>query len=671
MKLLNIEIHNFNSHKKTEINFEELHFVSFVGDNGSGKSSVIESIMFALFGDNRYKIDSIVRHGESEAKVKVTFMVNDQVCEVTRVRELKKKTGVSKLFVAINDEFIGDTNGGLETNQKIINDLIGFSHSMLRRTVFAIEGDESNFMSLTPSDRKDFIIDILNISEYENYLENAKNKTKILEEEKVLLEKKIYALEQHIEKREGIEVTLEENRKESESLNKELKELEEIQKNFDSWNLHKENHELLIKEYESYISDLNSKNMNISRLKEKIKELRRDLPSKVDDRDLEDLETGLEIFEEERKELESHLENLEKEFNAVSKEFNIIESEFKILSQKLSTLEENSEGECDVCGSELTEEHGEALLNKTNIKKKALDKAQNNLNRAEENFRSAEKDLANSLERIRKSQKRISELHNQSVSIAHTKTQIELLENEMKLIEEAISGLKVVNKPQDFDLESPEDNSQKIKEVEKLLNKLDGETSQLDLSLKETSDSIEKTKALEDEKLELNKQIEIFAVIAEACRRDGIPSLILHSIAKTFESNINYALELITNGLYSSEIEYNQGFQISFKIKGNYVHYESASLGEKTRINLAVRVALYMLVKMTSGKTMETFIIDEGIGALDNEGLNSVMGALTKLNSEFPLVVLIAHQEVAFESSPQSMSVVKNNGTSTISPIRL
>jgi len=50
MILKKLHLKNFLIHKETDVEFSENGITVFIGDNGAGKSSIIEGITYALFG---------------------------------------------------------------------------------------------------------------------------------------------------------------------------------------------------------------------------------------------------------------------------------------------------------------------------------------------------------------------------------------------------------------------------------------------------------------------------------------------------------------------------------------------------------------------------------------------------------------------------------------------
>ena len=73
MTLKSIELTNFLSHQKSSLNFdgslEERDNILIDGVSGSGKSSIVEALVWCLYGIARSDNKSLIRRGASLAKV--------------------------------------------------------------------------------------------------------------------------------------------------------------------------------------------------------------------------------------------------------------------------------------------------------------------------------------------------------------------------------------------------------------------------------------------------------------------------------------------------------------------------------------------------------------------------------------------------------------------------
>ena len=92
MKLKKIILHNIRSYLDAEIEFPEGSLL-LSGEAGSGKSTILLAIEFALFGLGKGKegisAEALLRRGENEAFVKLFFDLDNREIEIKRI--LKKK----------------------------------------------------------------------------------------------------------------------------------------------------------------------------------------------------------------------------------------------------------------------------------------------------------------------------------------------------------------------------------------------------------------------------------------------------------------------------------------------------------------------------------------------------------------------------------------------------
>ena len=74
--ITSVKLDNFLSHRHTELTFDNGVTV-FIGGNGAGKSSIIDAMTFALFGETtRGKNEEIIRDGGNQAATQIYFEVN-------------------------------------------------------------------------------------------------------------------------------------------------------------------------------------------------------------------------------------------------------------------------------------------------------------------------------------------------------------------------------------------------------------------------------------------------------------------------------------------------------------------------------------------------------------------------------------------------------------------
>ncbi|MGL5543099.1 MAG: AAA family ATPase, partial [Fusobacteriaceae bacterium] len=82
MRIDRVYLKNFRTHRELELNFAP-GMNLLLGQNGSGKSSVLEAIGITLF-DSKFRDgnstgkDQVIKFGEKEAVIEIEFQGNDE-----------------------------------------------------------------------------------------------------------------------------------------------------------------------------------------------------------------------------------------------------------------------------------------------------------------------------------------------------------------------------------------------------------------------------------------------------------------------------------------------------------------------------------------------------------------------------------------------------------------
>lgn len=130
-------------------------YENYANSNGSGKSSIFESICWAIYGKTSSGItDPANRYTSNGCLVKLSFLIDNQ--DYTIIRSIKHKiykTGV-KLFKG-NEEISGRNK--TDTEKLIKSDIIPINQDIFLSTVFLSQGFSNRLSALQPSGRKERI----------------------------------------------------------------------------------------------------------------------------------------------------------------------------------------------------------------------------------------------------------------------------------------------------------------------------------------------------------------------------------------------------------------------------------------------------------------------------------------------------------------------------------
>jgi exonuclease SbcC len=164
-----VELLNFISHKHNSLEFKEGVTV-FIGKNGSGKSSVIDAITYALYGEHTRKSNSnLVRYNASGASVALEFTHNGKRYKVERRLNSKGNLDSAVLYEYDNNAgrwkiiAAGERKQFGESISNEISRIIGLDYSKMRIAGIIQQGEIGRIIEYKPKDFKELINSIIGI----------------------------------------------------------------------------------------------------------------------------------------------------------------------------------------------------------------------------------------------------------------------------------------------------------------------------------------------------------------------------------------------------------------------------------------------------------------------------------------------------------------------------
>ncbi len=182
-----LQIKNFKRFQSADIKFGP-GITGITGNNGVGKSSIVDAIFFALYGLQSGLIpDNIVSAFDTErCGLYIRFKQGADICEITRSYSKTKQHNVT---IKINGEIRAD---GVTQADIEIRRILGMGPVDFKNTVYAAQKDLMLLLDLTPGKRRDWFLRALGI----DYLN--KGSQEILKSEVDGKEKKLGLLEGEI-----------------------------------------------------------------------------------------------------------------------------------------------------------------------------------------------------------------------------------------------------------------------------------------------------------------------------------------------------------------------------------------------------------------------------------------------------------------------------------------
>jgi DNA repair protein SbcC/Rad50 len=213
---------NFLSYRDATLDFRGLHTACICGSNGAGKSSLLEAITWAIWGQSRAGVeDDVIHSGAKEVRVDFTFQNNQQIYRVIRTRP-RGGTGVLEFQVETPSGFRALTGKGVRATQDVILEHIKLDYETFINSAYLRQGRADEFMLKRPNERKEILAELLKLNQYDELEERAKESSRQFKAKVEELERSLESSKTQLQKREATQAQQAE-------LEVELNQLQQIQ----------------------------------------------------------------------------------------------------------------------------------------------------------------------------------------------------------------------------------------------------------------------------------------------------------------------------------------------------------------------------------------------------------------------------------------------------------
>ncbi len=673
--ITSVELCNFISHNMTQLAFENGVTV-FVGQNGAGKSSVIDAITFGLFGEHTRKSNkSLIRRGTGSAYVKVRFTSKGKSYEA--VRTIDSKGALStQLFEEKGDERAQLAAGerkqyGESTSQKI-ESIIGLDYAKLKIASIVQQGELNSIVKAKPKEFKELLNAIIGIDRLDLASEALKEVQK--------------NFRQTVRQRLGYDDTHIEML--SNELGQKRQEIEKFEPQKQMLQKKKQIAEAVMQKIEQEIKSGSEKEAVLRQLEERNVDLRRYVKDAISS-------IQKEISEKERKvrecegcfdiarlipDLESRLEKIRSELDDVGKKILEYEKqqtalhEHQILAKKLQL----QNGACPVCDSKVGQlkpifqvEHIVAEQDKLKgaiqllaAKKQQLVAEERELAQKHQKSIVAKTTLAahsvQSPEQLRALKDEIELRKSQVQKIPHSvATSGQLVEaacidSNARMIYEKIIELKT--KAAGFDPTEFAKLKQEYEQKRKEMSNIDQDLGATTEKIRQANQRIEKINSVLGELGDVKEYLGgLEQIQSNVYNRDGPVATSLRSWAlATISSKASEYLGMLNTKIHRVMLsEKTRDVTITCYSKDAPIDIDSLSGGEQVGVALALRLGMVHLLGTSS---LNFVILDEPTTHLDSERRRSLVGVLSQLSdisdSTNPLqLIIITHDAEIFEDS--------------------
>lgn len=181
MRLIRVVLRDFLRWGSLDLELGGLGGVVVTGDNGLGKTSIVEAVLWALYGESRFRdADKVVKIGRTDASVTIDFEAAGERHRVTRKRtargrgktelDLYRRDGTGPagpIWTPLSGKNIADT-------QAEIVRVLGVSHDTLVATSVIAQGDAGRFTRARPEERRAVLREILGLEAWKERATQAR-----------------------------------------------------------------------------------------------------------------------------------------------------------------------------------------------------------------------------------------------------------------------------------------------------------------------------------------------------------------------------------------------------------------------------------------------------------------------------------------------------------------
>ncbi len=197
------------------LHFDGIHLACLAGNNGNGKSAIIDAMTWALWGKARASSDDDLIHTtQTEMEVEFDFTVGEQLYRILRKRSRPRRRGSPgqpslELQINTGNGFSPITENSITQTQQKIIDILHMDYDTFINSAYLRQGHADEFTRQAPAKRKEVLGNILGLSLYDELEEQAKDLAKQQETDKTQLENTIREISDELAQKPDYEAELE------------------------------------------------------------------------------------------------------------------------------------------------------------------------------------------------------------------------------------------------------------------------------------------------------------------------------------------------------------------------------------------------------------------------------------------------------------------------------
>ncbi len=694
---IEIEPINFLAYRDPgPLNLEGIHVACLAGPNGAGKSSLLDAITWALWGRARSNSPDDLFHQvrapsgggrQDDMSVSLVFEQGEVRYRVIRQRQRSKRGATLlefQIWDADNNSWRPLSDRTMRGTQARIEDLLRLDYETFINSAFLMQGRADEFTTKSPAQRKQVLSNILGLTQWEEF--EALAKAAITEARVGLgrVDDRLKEIDGELEKREQREAEVRTAEVAAEEISKQLTELEKtwadlegartqlvaLQRQIDDSTRRINSLDREMKEGEVELQTLSTA-ADQDALKASLAQIQSDLEK------LKPVVEELDRVREKQKEVGEEIARL----NGINE---ALGPETEPIKERIATLESASEPLCPTCGQPLTEDHREELIQELSeevasrresyrLNREQIHALEQELKDVETSAKSLDEDL-----KVRPAlEKQAAEVQAAIGQADAARQQVETLQTRLDRWSKEATQEKASREKSEAEANQAESRLKSASISSEDLDRVRKEKRMADERVGGARQQLAALDTLAAQKMErlkererLAEDLSLLEELREAFGKRGVPAMIIETAVPELERGATDLLKRLTDGRMNLRIEtqkeiktgeVREALDIIISDELGSRPYEMYSGGEAFRINFAIRIALSRLLAQRAGAQLRSLFIDEGFGTQDARGREHLVSAITSIQDDFDLILIITHIDELKEAFPARVEVTKTN----------
>jgi len=659
MLIKKIKLENIRSYENQEIDFP-IGSTLLSGDIGSGKTSVLLAVEFALFGlQPSQRGNSLLKNGKNEGRVVLEIEIDNKSVVVERTLKRSRKT-VNQEYASISIDGLKEEASVTEIKNKILK-LMNYPAEFAKKTnllykftVYTPQEEMKQIILESPEIRLNTLRHVFGIDKYKRIEENTDIFTSKLREEIRNKEGQITDIEQikkNLQERNQKFLLLEKNDEEEqkalneikssrEKIEKEALELEKKIKEKQKLETEKEKAELMLMNKKDFLADVKNQ---IEKLNVEIEEGKK---TEFHEKKLSEIINNIMKNKEQEKNLQEKLISYSSQLDSLEK----TKKEIKELQEKISKI-----SKCPTCLQEVNEQYKKIIFEKVEQEIVAINQQ---FQKITEQRRQISDSLASAREdseilEKQKSEEEIKKIKSENLqekikTLAELEKKSQQINSDLHMILQHIKSLDegilefskfseiYENKKTELDEEKYKERQKEIKiaEIKKEQEMVSHQIAEIEKTIREKEKLQEKINYLKELEDWLSEKFLNLILFTE--------KNVMLKLREEFSKLFSEWFSVLVPETLSARLD--EEFSPITEQQGYELAYSHLSGGERTAVALAYRLSLNQVINslLSKIKTRDLVILDEPTDGFSEQQLDKMRDVLSQLKVQ--QLILVSHE---------------------------